>query len=137
ITLATLAAFKPVVEGEMIATVKLIPFGVEARLRDAAVAAAGGGALRIAPYIIKRVGIVSTMLPGLAPKVIEKTLRVTAERLAPAGGSIIAERRVPHEEQALAAAVKELLDLGAELVIVFGASAIADRRDVIPAAIEY
>ena len=43
ITFATLAAFKPVVEGEMIATVKLIPFGVEAKLRDAAVAAASGG----------------------------------------------------------------------------------------------
>jgi len=48
ITFATLAAYKPVVEGEMIATVKLIPFGVEAKLRDAAVAAASGGALRIA-----------------------------------------------------------------------------------------
>jgi molybdenum cofactor cytidylyltransferase len=137
ITFATLAAFKPVVEGEMIATVKLIPFGVEARLRDAAVAAAGGGALRIALYTIKRVGIVSTLLPGLAPKVIEKTLRVTSERLAPAGAAIIAERRVPHDEKALAAAIKEMLGLGAELVIVFGASAIADRRDVIPAAVEH
>src|ERR1700759_1534536 len=68
ITFATLAAYKPVVEGEMIATVKLIPFGAEAKLRDAAVAAASGGALRIAPYIVKRVGIVSTLLPGLAPK---------------------------------------------------------------------
>jgi molybdenum cofactor cytidylyltransferase len=135
ITFATLAAYKPVVEGEMIATVKLIPFGVEAKLRDAAVAAAGGGALRIAPYTVKRVGIVSTLLPGLAPKVIEKTLRVTAERLAPAGAKIIAERRVPHDEADLAASIKELLGLGAELVIVFGASAIADRRDVIPAAI--
>jgi molybdenum cofactor cytidylyltransferase len=136
ITFATLAAYKPVVENEMIATVKLIPFGVEAKLRDAAVAAASGGALRIAPYTIKRVGIVSTLLTGLAPKVVEKTLRVTAERLAPAGASIIAERRVPHDEAALAAAIKELLGLGAELVIVFGASAIADRRDVIPAALE-
>jgi molybdenum cofactor cytidylyltransferase len=136
ITFATLAAYKPVVEGEMIATVKLIPFGVEAKLRDAAVAAASGGALRIAPYTIKRVGVVSTLLPGLAPKVIEKTLRVTAERLAPAGATIIAERRVPHEEAALAASIEELLGLGAELVIVFGASAIADRRDVIPAALE-
>ncbi len=124
-----------VVEGEMVATVKLIPFGVEARLRDAAVAAASGGALRIAPYTIKRVGVVSTLLPGLAPKVVEKTLRVTAERLAPAGATIMAERRVPHDEAALAAAIKELLGRGAELVIVFGASAIADRRDVIPAAI--
>jgi len=135
ITFATLAAYKPVVEGEMVATVKLIPFGVEAKLRDAAVKAASGGALRIAPYTIKRVGIVSTLLPGLAPKVVEKTLRVTAERLAPAGATIIAERRVPHDEAALAAAIKQLLGLGAELVIVFGASAIADRRDVIPAAI--
>jgi molybdenum cofactor cytidylyltransferase len=135
ITFATLSAFKPVVEGEMVATVKLIPFGVEAKLRDAAVKAAGQSALRIAPYTIKRVGVVSTLLPGLAPKVVEKTLRVTAERLAPAGAAIIAERRVEHEEAALAAAIKELLALGAELVIVFGASAIADRRDVIPAAI--
>src|ERR1700726_1586508 len=135
ITFATLAAYKPVVEGEMVATVKLIPFGVEARLREAAVKAASGGGLRIAPYTIKRVGIVSTLLPGLSPKVVDKTLRVTAERLAPAGASIIAERRVPHDEAALAAAIKELLGLGAELVIVFGASAIADRRDVIPAAI--
>ena len=135
ITFATLAAFKPVVEGEMVATVKLIPFGVEAKLRDAAVEAAKGGALRIAPYIIKRVGVISTLLPGLAPKVVDKTLKVTAERLAPAGASIIAERRVPHDETALKAAMKELLGLGAELVIVFGASAIADRRDVIPAAL--
>jgi molybdenum cofactor cytidylyltransferase len=135
ITFATLAAYKPVVEGEMVATVKLIPFGVEARLRDAAVAATAGGALRIAPYTVKRVGIISTLLPGLAPKVIEKTLRVTADRLAPAGATIMAERRVPHDEKVLAAAIKELLGLGAELLIVFGASAIADRRDVIPAAV--
>jgi len=135
ITFATLPAFKPVVEGEMIATVKIIPFGVERSLRDAAVKAASSGALRIAPYVIKRVGVVSTLLPGLSPKVIDKTLRVSAERLAPAGATIIAERRVPHEERALAAAVKDMLAMGAELVIVFGASAIADRRDVIPAAI--
>jgi molybdenum cofactor cytidylyltransferase len=135
ITFATLSAFKPVVEGEMVATVKLIPFGVEAKLRDAAVAAAKSGALRIAPYTIKRVGVISTLLPGLAPKVVDKTMRVTAERLAPAGATIMAERRVPHDETMLKAAIKELLGLGAELVIVFGASAIADRRDVIPAAI--
>jgi molybdenum cofactor cytidylyltransferase len=135
ITFATLPAYKPVVEGEMVATVKLIPFGVAAKLRDAAVEAAGQDVLRVAPYTIKRVGIVSTILPGLATKVIEKTLRVTEERLAPAGATILAERRVPHDEAALKAAIKELLVLGAELVIVFGASAIADRRDVIPSAI--
>src|SRR5204863_934808 len=46
------------------------------------------------------------------------------------------ERRVPHESRALAQALDEVLGAGAELAIVFGASAIADRRDVIPAAVE-
>jgi molybdenum cofactor cytidylyltransferase len=101
ITFATLAAYKPVVEGEMVATVKLIPFGVEARLRDAAVAAASGGALRIAPYTIKRVGIVSTLLQGLAPKVVEKTLRSTAERLAPAAFLMMRRRWRPRSRNCL------------------------------------
>ena len=92
--------------------------------------------IRVAPYRIRKVGVVSTLLPGLAPKVIDKTLRVTEERLAPAGARIVAERRVPHEQGALAVAIEEVLAAGAELVIVFGASAIADRRDVIPAAVE-
>jgi molybdenum cofactor cytidylyltransferase len=138
ITLATLEAYAPVVPGKMIATVKIIPFAVSGVARDKAVAVARGAAplVRVAPYKIKRVGVISTLLPGLADKVIEKTLRVTADRLAPAGASIIAERRVPHDASLLAEALAETLAAGAELVLIFGASAIADRRDVIPAAIE-
>ena len=92
--------------------------------------------MRVAPFKVRKVGIISTVLPGLADKVIEKTLKVTAERLAPAGATIVAERRVPHETKALAKALDEVLKAGAELVVVFGASAIADTRDVIPAAVE-
>ena len=138
ITFATLPAYKPVVAGEMIATVKIIPFAVAAKARDAALAVARAARplVRIAPYRIRKIGVVSTLLPGLAGKVIEKTLKVTEERLAPAGASIVAERRVPHEQRALARAIEEVLGESAELVLVFGASAIADRRDVIPAAVE-
>ncbi len=136
ITFATLPAYKPVVAGEMIATVKIIPFAVGKAARDAALAVVEKPLLRVAPYRIRKVGVVSTILPGLATKVIEKTLKVTAERLKPAGATIIAERRVPHERAALARALEEILNEGAELVLVFGASAIADRRDVIPAALE-
>lgn len=138
VTLATLSAYKPVVEGEMIATVKIIPFAVPGEARDKAIAAAQKArpVIRIAPYVVRKVGVVSTLLPGLAPKVIEKTLRITEERIAPAGAAIVAEQRVPHDEAALAAAIAEVRQAGAEMVIVFGASAIADRRDVIPMAIE-
>jgi molybdenum cofactor cytidylyltransferase len=136
ITFATLPAYKPVVAGEMIATVKIIPFAVAAAARDAALAAAPAPLVRVAPYRVRKVGVISTLLPGLAPKVIDKTLKITTERLAPAGAAIVAERRVPHERTALARALDEVLKDGAELVIVFGASAIADRRDVIPSALE-
>src|SRR5579863_8569797 len=136
ITLATLPAYKPVVAGEMIATVKIIPFAVAASARDAALAEAKAPLIRVAPYRIRKVGVVSTILPGLSSKVIDKTLKTTTERLAPAKATIVAERRVPHDQTKLAEALAEVLKQGAELAIVFGASAIADRRDVIPAALE-
>jgi molybdenum cofactor cytidylyltransferase len=138
ITLATLDAFAPVVAGKMIATVKIIPFAVSTAARDKALAVAHAAAplVRVVPYRVRKVGVISTVLPGLAGKVIDKTLRVTQERLAPAGAKIVAERRVAHESAALARALSDVLDAGAELAIIFGASAIADRRDVIPAAVE-
>jgi molybdenum cofactor cytidylyltransferase len=138
ITFATLQAYAPVVAGKMIATVKIIPFAVAGDARDRALVAARTAKpiVRIAPFRVRKVGIISTVLPGLADKVIEKTLKVTAERLAPAGADIVAEKRVPHETKALAKALDEVLKAGAELVVVFGASAIADTRDVIPAAVE-
>src|SRR5215470_15543230 len=138
ITLATLEAFAPVVPGKMIATVKIIPFAVSAAARDKALTVARTAAplVRVALYRVRKVGVISTKLPGLADKVIDKTLRVTQERLAPADAKIVVERRVPHETAQLARALDDVLNAGAELAIVFGASAIADRRDVIPAAVE-
>ncbi len=137
ITLATLPAFAPVVPGKMIATVKIIPFSVPGETCERALKTLRSSAppVRVAPYKIRKVGVISTMLPGLALKVIEKTLRVLAERLKPADAEIIDERKVAHDSGALAPAIEEMLQAGAELVIVFGASAIADERDVIPAAV--
>ena len=138
ITFATLEAFAPVVAGEMIATVKIIPFAVAAAARDAALAVAREvrGLVRVAPYKIGKVGIISTLLPGLADKVVAKTLKVTEERLKPSNAQIVTDLRVPHEARALAAAIEKARAADAELILIFGASAIADRRDVIPAALE-
>ena len=137
ITLATLPAYKPVVAGEMVATVKIIPFAVGVARRDAALAIAAQAKplMRVAPYRLRKIGVISTLLPGLAAKIVDRTLKVTTERLAPTGATIVAERRVPHDNAALAQAIEAVLKEGAELVVIFGASAIADRRDVIPAAI--
>jgi molybdenum cofactor cytidylyltransferase len=82
-----------------------------------------------------RVGVVSTLLPALKASVVAKTLRVLEARLAKSSAAIGREERVAHEEGALAAAIERLAPHSDALVI-FGASAITDRRDVIPRAIE-
>ncbi|HEX8417330.1 MAG TPA: molybdopterin-binding protein, partial [Methylobacterium sp.] len=137
ITVATLPPFKAVVAGEMVATVKIIPYAVPGPALGAACAAAPEPALAIAPYRRRRVGVISTLLPGLADSTVEKTLRTLGRRLEPTGAEIVAEARVPHAAAAVAAALRDAIGRdGAELVVIFGASAIADRRDVIPAGIE-
>ncbi len=82
-----------------------------------------------------RIGVVSTTLPGLKPSIVAKTLRVLEARLKPTGARIVAQEIVPHEVGPLAKALARLID-GSDALIAFGASAITDRRDVIPAAIE-
>jgi molybdenum cofactor cytidylyltransferase len=135
ITTATLAPFRAVAPGDMVATVKIIPFAVPRAALDAALQAAGKGAVRVAAFRPLRVGVVSTLLPGLKPSVVAKTLRILEGRLAPAGARIVREERVAHEPTALARALIALAP-ECDALLVYGASAITDRRDVIPTAIE-
>ena len=135
ITVATLPSMRAVVEGEMAATVKIIPFAVPRSALDPALAAAKAASLSVRAYQPLKIGIVSTVLPGLKPSTIDKTERVMARRLAPAGASIVAHERVAHATEELAPAI-ERVARASDLVIVFGASAITDRRDVIPASLE-
>jgi molybdenum cofactor cytidylyltransferase len=135
ITAATLAPFRAVAPGDMVATVKIIPFAVPSAALDAALQAAGKGAVRVAAFRPLRVGVVSTLLPGLKPSVVAKTLRILEGRLEPAGARIVREERVAHEPAALARALIAIAP-ECDALLVYGASAITDRRDVIPTAIE-
>ena len=136
ITLATLPPFEAVEAGRMVGTVKIIPFAVPRETLDQALGLLRDRpALRVAPFRPLKVGVISTMLPSLAEKVLAKTVRVMGERLAAMGARLGEERRVPHEAEALAEAIRELRP-SHDLLVVFGASAITDRRDVIPAALE-
>jgi molybdenum cofactor cytidylyltransferase len=67
--------------------------------------------------------------------VLEKRRRAIADRLAALGSRLGAVETVAHEEAAVAAAIGRLAAAGANPIIVFAASAIVDRGDVIPAAL--
>jgi molybdenum cofactor cytidylyltransferase len=135
VTVATLPPYRAVVAGEMIGTVKIIPFAAPKNVVDVAKRAAAQTKLSVSPFRPQRVGVVSTLLPGLKPTVIAKTLRALEDRLRPAGATIANDIRVDHDTTALKDAILRARP-EADLLVIFGASAITDRRDVIPAAVE-
>ena len=134
ITLATLPQYRTVVTGEMIATVKIIPFAVPSEALERALAVASAPLIDVARFRPMRVGVISTVLPGLKASVMAKTLAHLADRLEPAGATIVADERVSHEVDGIGQAIRRLSD-ACDLIVIFGASAITDRRDVIPAAL--
>lgn len=135
ITLATLPDFATVEPGQMLATVKIIPFAVGSDLAEKAAAiAAGGGVIRLHPFQPRKVGLVQTVLPSVKESVLDKTARLTAGRLNRSGSIVSRETRVAHDDGEVARAVAGLARDN-DIVIVFGASAVSDAGDVIPAAI--
>jgi molybdenum cofactor cytidylyltransferase len=135
ITLATLPRDGVVAPKEMVATVKIIPFAVRADALEACRALAKTPIFYVAPFRARRVALIQTVLPGLKASILDKTVAATRERVEALGSTFVAEARAEHREAALVPEVKKALDAGAELILIAGASAILDRRDVIPAAI--
>ncbi len=136
LTLATLPPFAPVQAGDMVATIKIIPFAVPGALVEHTLANLPPLALRLAPFKPLRPLLLHTFLPDTKPSLAEKAERVTAARLTPLGSSLPAVRTVPHRHDAVAAALKEAVSEGFDPILIMGASAVADRADVIPAGIE-
>ena len=136
ITAATLMPFAMVAPGEMVATVKIIPFAAPENAVDDAVRTASGSRIRVAPFHPRKVALISTELPGQKPALLDKNRASLEARLAPLSGILSFERRCAHDARLVADALRAGDAAGAELLFVFGASAITDRRDVIPAGIE-
>lgn len=137
LTAATLPDYAAVAARDMVATLKVIPFSVpEAALRAVeGLAAAGPPVLALHPFRPLRVGLVLTELPGLKESVLAGTVEATAARIAGLTGTMLPPLTCPHEEAPIAEALAALIEQGAELLLVAGASAVVDRHDVGPAGI--
>lgn len=136
VTVATLPDAARVAAREMVATIKIIPFAVPGMVLDSAADVAGqGGALTLHPWRPLRTGLVVTELPGLKQSVIDGTVSATQARVEALTGSLLPVRRCSHQTAPIAAALAGLLDEGVDLLLVAGASAVVDRRDVGPAGI--
>ena len=137
LTLGTLPDYTVVAPKDLVATIKIIPFSVPGTVLTVAetLARQNGSPLTLHPFQHLKVGLVATELPGLKDSTTDKTIAVTEQRINALTGSLLPPVRCPHDEDAVARALEGLIAAGADMLLVIGASAVLDRRDVGPAGI--
>ena len=133
LTLATTPDLARVAAHQLVATVKVIPYGVADTVVARGEAALGEGAFALAPFRGGRAVLIMTRTPGFRAALLDKGGRIVRDRVDALGYALADPVVVPHETGALAAA---LSDVSADLILVLGASATSDRADVVPAAVE-
>jgi len=135
ITIATLPDKTPVKTGQLVATLKVIPFFVAKADLSRALSVAERVSFDLRSWTTSlQVTLIQTTLPSLPEKVYEKGLKIQADRLANYGLSLTQSYRVEHEVSRLAQMIADLSGCN-DLILILGASAICDRADILPAAI--
>ncbi len=138
VTVATLPAYAVVAAGQMVATIKIIPFAAPERVLQRAAAVAGSHRtpfMQVSAFTAKRVALIQSTLASVKDSVLDKTVEVTARRLEDLGATLIGERRCDHAGDAIAAAIAAAMAGKPDILLIAGASAIVDRRDALPAGI--
>ncbi len=135
LTVACLMPFERVEKGQMLATVKIIPYAVPRNTMNVGLAVIGDAApVCLRAFGKKRVGLIISRLTHTKPGLVEKTEMVMTERVEGMGAQIGRVSVVDHNANAISLALNSLMphhDVG----LVFGASAIVDRADVVPVAV--
>jgi molybdenum cofactor cytidylyltransferase len=136
LTIATVAPFAAVAERQMLATVKVIPFAVPGQVvQEVLKIAAPGPLVSLQPFRNSRVGLIITKLPQTKASLIDKSREAMRQRIESLGSTLGEVVVVDHAVDPVAKAASRLRSAGHELVLLFGASAIVDRNDVLPRAL--
>jgi len=132
ITLATLPDWARVAARQMVATVKIIPYGVAGAAVAEAAAALGAAALRVHAFRRGATTLILTRTPGLKESLLAKGAAVVEARLRALGLSLGPPVTVAHETAAVAAAIRAA---AGGLVLILGGSATSDPGDTCPSAV--
>ncbi len=133
LTLATLDDHARVAPRQMIATVKVIPYGAPATaVRAAEQILNTHDVLRVHPVVARTVTLILSQTPGMKPALVRKGGDAVRARLAALGITDVTEFVVAHETAALAAA---LATSEADITLILTGSATSDRGDVGPLAL--
>lgn len=135
LTFATLAENSMVLKGRMVATSKVITYAVAATVMHRALTIAQTRPLRVAPIRQHSAVLIQTRLPTIKESTLDKSRRVTQQRLQARYAVLNGEYRCDHTVASLVSELRRPEVQASDWVLVAGASAISDRNDVIPAAI--
>jgi molybdenum cofactor cytidylyltransferase len=134
LTIATLPAFVRVGRRDMVATVKIIPFATPREVLERALAIVSREPLvSVAAFKPLRVGLIITWLQQTKDSIIAKSETAIRDRVTSLGGKLMQVVVCNHAEDVLVREIQKFKDL--DLILLFGASAIVDRADVVPAAL--
>ena len=135
ITIATLREFTLVDVGEMVALVKVVPFGVPAaRVIDVeGIAEAGASILQVLPLKAKRVALIVTGTEATRERLLKSFNAPVRKRIEGWGSQLLEPTFAAHNAAAIADAI--MARSSADMILVAGISAIIDREDVVPTAL--
>jgi carbon monoxide dehydrogenase subunit G/molybdopterin biosynthesis enzyme len=142
VTVATLRSHAPVRTGQVVATVKVIPYALPSATVAAAEATAreGSALLRVDLLPARSVTLLLSGSPPARDRVERDFVAPLRARLAALGSSLTAVEFVSLEDEAGEAALSEALQRavngGAGLILLAGETAIVDRHDIAPRALE-
>jgi len=142
ITLATLAAGSVVQAGDTVATVKVIPFSVPEThlLQVEDLCRRGGPLLCVTALEPRRVSLILSGSTLTRRRVIDSFVPPLKKRIEALASEIRNIEFVPLEEEAgeeqLAQTLRKEVEGGSNLIILAGETAVMDRHDIAPRAIE-
>jgi molybdenum cofactor cytidylyltransferase len=102
---------------------------------EAASLAAPRSLVSLKPFTPHVAGLVLTRTEGMKESLLDKSARVIRDRLERYGSTLGEVVEVPHTNDGIAGGIRRLAASGHDPVLVFGASAIVDRGDVVPAGL--
>jgi len=135
ITIATLREYTLVDEGDMVALVKVVPFGVpEARVVDVErIAQSTSAILRVEPLQEKTVALIISGTESTRDRLMNSFIQPVRDRIEGWGSQLLEPVFVLHDEDEIATAIENQSDV--DMIIVASMSAIIDHDDVVPTAL--